>query len=418
MSRQVKVTLPKEVLTLPLAQREDIIKSLADQLQVHTSHDPDRDMWTPDEVPMIAGLEDWFYGELFRSTWDLYTTLIDALGLPVPEAVVTAVEKSFGDEFLDYLQKSNSNFKLGDMIRMNRRNRQKLLQYVADGGVYSKDELNHLQSLIDASMPNYGPLLEAYAVRAVLLGRIKRVADQNTLQMMGTMIERLPARIEQLSLELPPVVLTDSEGKKMAVQLHPLSDAEKHAILYADQHAAQYVTNATTRLKTGIQQIVTDSRRNRETPQVVQQRLLDRFGEQNRDWRRIALTEITDAMANGYLASLKSGQRVTVQGSAHACEDCKRMLIGKIFIVSDRPDDPLTHVWPGKTNIGRKKADWIPTIPLHPHDRCRFTAVSDFQDIDKQSGALYIKPLDELIEEYKKKGLIHPDYDPNVGNPS
>lgn len=420
----VKLTIPTEVLGLPYADREQIMKSIGDTIGVpfppiHTSHDEERGMWTPDEVPLIAELEDWFYGELTRPTVELYNLVMYALDLPTTVTPYSAVFKSFGDGFTDWLSKSDQNsrgFKLQDLVRMNKKSREKLMRYVADGGVYSVEELQRMRSFISANMPDYRPLLEAYAVRGLLIGKVKQVADENNLRLLGTLLSNLPVALEQVRLHPTPVTLTDQRGEHRVLELPPLSDAEVMAVQYAEQHAAHYVTGMSDDVKQDILQAVVSSRRNRLSPQELQQRLLDDLGEHNRDWRRIALTETTDVMAQGYLASLQPGDYVMGQGAANACKHCKRLIIGKSYRISEGPGDVASEVWIGKTNVGNKVKDYVPAIPLHPHCRCRWVKVSQFQSVDEQ-GKLRIKPLEELIEEYKQRGLVHSDYTMDEGAP-
>jgi hypothetical protein len=322
------------------------------------------------------------------------------------------MQKSFGTDASDYLEKAN----LGEIIRMNRASRDKLWQYIADGGTYSREELERLHAFISARTPKFGPLLEAYAVRGVFLGKVKAIADKNSLELLGLMLSQFPVRIEQVSSTSTPLRLRSMGGLEKDIEVPPFTEAELHAVRYAEQHAAQYVTKASDNLKWKIQQAVTEARRNREGSAQLRQKLLDQLGEANRDWRRIALTELTDVMANGYLASLPVGSRLIAQGAVDACPDCKRLLENQVFTLSDGPGDDQTQVWVGKTNVGRKKAAWLPTIPLHPNCRHKWQLLSDFQSLD-QDGNIYIRPLEELIEEYKKKGLIHSEYTMDQGAP-
>lgn len=420
--KKVRFKIPAEVLDLSDDHKLELLKSLGEQMGIavvpnkHTTHDHERTMWTPDEVPIIAELEDWFYGNLSGYTANVYYDVIHALELPEEGEPLVEVVKAIGADAADYLEKANGTFSLGEIIRINREGREKLWKYVADGGTYSRAELERLHAFINVRTPNLGPLLEAYAVRGVFLGKIKAIADKNSLELLGVLLSQLPVRIEQVSKTSTPLALRSVGGLMKEIEVPPLTDAEVHAIRYAEQHAAQYVTRDSDALKWRIQRAVTEARRNRESSQELRQRLLDQYGEANRDWRRIALTELTDVMANGYLASLPVGSRVYGQGAASACPHCKRLIIGKVYTLSDGPLDPLQNVWVGKTNVGRRVREYVPTIPLHPHCRCRWVVLSDFQDVD-DDGNIFIKPLEELIEDYKRRGLAHPEYTMDTGAP-
>lgn len=88
----------------------------------------------------------------------------------------------------------------------------------------------------------------------------------------------------------------------------------------------------------------------------LETKLLDELGTMNRDWRRIAVTEATNALGEGFIASLKPGARVRrVEQYRGACAWCRK-IDGKVLEVVDAADpkkDGETAVWPGKSNIGR-----------------------------------------------------------------
>jgi len=129
----------------------------------------------------------------------------------------------------------------------------------------------------------------------------------------------------------------------------------------------------------------------------LQSTLLDTFGALNRDWRRIAITEAGEVANQAYLGELKSGTQVRrIEHYVGACPFCAT-LNGQVFTWSDRPlNDSFgwTHVWPGKTNVGRSMSArkqtevglverteaelWWPAAGVqHPHCRGRWEAIPD-----------------------------------------
>ena len=123
--------------------------------------------------------------------------------------------------------------------------------------------------------------------------------------------------------------------------------------------------------------------------------MFDRFGEMNRDWRRIAITEAGENANQGLIASLPEGARVRrVEQYANACPFCRK-IDGRVMTVvpdSSPEKDGDTMVWPGKTNIGRSAAPrkktpeglvdrlpsemwWIAAGTQHPHCRGRWVVV-------------------------------------------
>lgn len=129
----------------------------------------------------------------------------------------------------------------------------------------------------------------------------------------------------------------------------------------------------------------------------LQSTLLDTFGDLNRDWRRIAITESGEVANQAYLGELQNGSKVKrIEHYIGACPFCAS-LNGQVFTWSDTPLDDShgwTHVWPGKTNVGRSASprkwddgELIPRTPdelwwpaagvQHPHCRGRWEAIPD-----------------------------------------
>ncbi len=133
------------------------------------------------------------------------------------------------------------------------------------------------------------------------------------------------------------------------------------------------------------------------TPQKLEQALRDEVGTANRDLRRIAITEAGEAANQAFLSEFPEGSKVKrVEVYAGACPFCRK-IDGMVFTWTLEPrgqEDSWTHVWPGKTNIGRsasprKKTEdgglelrtpeelWHPAAGLqHPNCRGRWLLVS------------------------------------------
>lgn len=132
--------------------------------------------------------------------------------------------------------------------------------------------------------------------------------------------------------------------------------------------------------------------------QQLEQRLRDQFGALNRDWRRIAITEVGRDANEGFLASLPVGSRVRrVEVYKGACPFCRRINGLVLTLVSpDKPDkDGWAEVWVGKTNVGRSASPrkrsasgalverephelWWPAAGLqHPNCRGRWLPMPD-----------------------------------------
>jgi hypothetical protein len=88
----------------------------------------------------------------------------------------------------------------------------------------------------------------------------------------------------------------------------------------------------------------------------LQTKLVDAFGTMNRDWRRLAVTEATENLNQGFIASCRPGEKVRrVEKYRGACPFC-RQIDGTVMTVV-APDAPRkdgeTQIWVGKTNVGR-----------------------------------------------------------------
>jgi hypothetical protein len=162
-------------------------------------------------------------------------------------------------------------------------------------------------------------------------------------------------------------------------------------------------------------------------PAKLEQSLRDDFGVMNRDWRRVAITETGEAANLTYLSEFPDGTRVKrLEAYEGACPFC-RSINGRVFVWSEteRPDsDGWTHVWPGKTNVGRSASPrkrteqglvertpaelWWPAAGVqHPHCRGRWLALPDETvppGVDPDFAAWLKQQTDALEAEQKPAG--------------
>lgn len=89
---------------------------------------------------------------------------------------------------------------------------------------------------------------------------------------------------------------------------------------------------------------------------ILEQSLRDTFGALNRDWRRVAITEAGEVANRAYLGEMPDGARIQrLEAYEGACPFCAK-INGQVFTWSTQPlseEHGWTHVWPGKTNVGR-----------------------------------------------------------------
>lgn len=135
----------------------------------------------------------------------------------------------------------------------------------------------------------------------------------------------------------------------------------------------------------------------------VAQDLFNRFGAMNRDWQRIAESEIVESSNNAFLkettAGAAAGERVYFRRvemkDQFVCKFCEKIR-GTVALWSDVPladeniADPHAEVaiWEGKSNVGRKAADyWVPAGLAHPW------CYSEDTEVLTDKGWLFFKEL-------------------------
>lgn len=220
--------------------------------------------------------------------------------------------------------------------------------------------------------------------------------------------------IERLSRSLFDPAKAESEAQALALRSHllwrlgekakagtllpsweeatrGLSRAAHESMAWTKARAAEYVTGLHEQALHALRQALVDSRQAKEGVSKLQQRLFDKFSAQNRDWRRVALTETGMAVANGQLASVDADTEVWLAKWAagpKACPFCRAM-DRQVFRVLSAPDAKkgATSIWPGKHNVGRAMAAyskregrfrtpderWWPCQPAHPNCACSWT---------------------------------------------
>lgn len=197
----------------------------------------------------------------------------------------------------------------------------------------------------------------------------------------------------------------------------------RNTVTFAQQHAGELITNLTQNQYRKIHDTLQNGIENRINHRELRENLFDKFGEMNRDWRRIAETEIGTSMNNGQLITemerAKPGETIFMKGisSSEACPFCLSMVNNQIVVLLPEPpvtDDQVmvngemyTAIWPGKNNYGRRRANWwVSAGTNHPFCRCTWVKhIPGFEDIDARfrasmeaamaEGARRQKPIDD-----------------------
>jgi hypothetical protein len=226
---------------------------------------------------------------------------------------------------------------------------------------------------------------EWLAVRSTLMGRVQANMDKVTAAQSDTLFAAMPTTVAQ------------------AEQAFTMSPAQRAVLQFARARGAENVVQLAGGVRARMRNLVLRKMQadilgdGSAGPGSLQTQLLDTFGELNRDWRRIALTETVENQGQGYIASLKPGTKVRrIEQYANACPFCRK-IDGMVFDVvpptaSDK--DGWKQVWVGKTNIGRSAAPrrregraliernpdemyWPAAGAIHPH--CRGSWLPEIQ---------------------------------------
>jgi hypothetical protein len=251
-------------------------------------------------------------------------------------------------------------------------------------------------------------------VRAALMGKIQ--GNMEAMKQKPNVHE-----MEQI-LELMPMDFAQIPDKV-------LSPIEQAVINIAKLHAAENISNVTDDARHRMRVMIIEHTQARMlgmkdgTDVHLRQRLFDSFGQLNRDFRRIAVTESGEACNQGYIASLSGGARVIRQEAYRgACPFCKS-ISGHTFTVVepskvDKNGD--TEVWVGKTNIGRSASPrkrqggelveresnerwWVAAGVMHPNCRGSWALAPDIEGRPPGVSEEYAAWLDGLLATAGKR---------------
>jgi hypothetical protein len=191
--------------------------------------------------------------------------------------------------------------------------------------------------------------------------------------------------------------LSLSEMRRLA-RLVPLTEVQKTAIEYARKRAAEYVGGMVQRADeevvkmaqgyvnpevelTGdaaeaqreiIREEIAEGMVRRESASQIAGKIGRRTGDWDRNWKLVAQNEITAAHEQGIADWIEKydGEDALVakMPSPQACNTCRKLFLDetgkpKVF--------KLSELQANGTNVGRKKADWRPTVgPAHMNCAC------------------------------------------------
>jgi len=208
-----------------------------------------------------------------------------------------------------------------------------------------------------------------------------------------------------------------------------LTRQEQARIEVMTQSAAQEITNITDKMRGNIKQILIDGVKGKRSKGQVSQALFDKMVGDNRDFQRVADTEIQNAFNNSFVQeevyNTEEGKKAYFKRieviDGNTCPKCKA-INGKIAVWSDKPlndekskDKNADYViWEGKDGF-----EWeCPISVKHPYCRGtwqRYDIGLDNINIDalvaeqSKNAKKWNNAVKAAKEEYKEKGIENPD---------
>ncbi len=195
-----------------------------------------------------------------------------------------------------------------------------------------------------------------------------------------------------------PTSAKDAEAQQRPSGAKPAGEAHDYAVEHANENAAQLLDRMRVDVATRVESIIRETNnkyksnalqnlvRPEEADELVKesmvgeikQRLRDTAGDANRDWTRIAVTEVSNVIGIGstdrIVAQNKDKNlqevyvfRVTVS-DATTCKWCRNFYL-------DADGSPkvyrLSTLLANGSNYGKRTSDWRPVIQAtHPNERC------------------------------------------------
>lgn len=200
--------------------------------------------------------------------------------------------------------------------------------------------------------------------------------------------------------DMDPLVASQTSLNNVSLSNPDFSHLQSQYVLFAQQSSASHIVELTDMAREKIKQTIIDAQRSKWDASKLEAQLFDNFGDFNRDWRRVSTTELQTNIQTGFLveeiekAAKDKREFPFVRGisNGNACEECLRLIDGKVFVVLDNEPPSWDGVfvngkkyhamWPGKSNIGRLRKDWWVCIPLHPNCHCSLVSVyPGYEDI-------------------------------------
>ncbi|EAM1616308.1 hypothetical protein EU642_21985 [Salmonella enterica] len=358
--------------------RPDTVNSALELLFKARQEGEDSFIWTPHESPLIRKMIELFTTRGLMRLESVQKALLrwqnktDADTMPPPSPMTDAMAQSMVNNMARWTAEER------ELVRI-------YLDALPPSMWGLNDHMLSVELVVQTYLPHDELVTEAQwlATKATMMGKVER---NWTKKQAPTLAEA-----DKLLAGMP--------GSPEQAAFFPLSPKEKTTLEFANFRAVENVVslreNVRHKMRATVAKHVEKKLNGDTSGSSLQSELFDTFGELNRDWRRIAITEAGESQLQGMIAGTKPGDKVKrVEQYASACPFCKKIhgVIATV-VTADHPNkDPDTMIWPGKNNIGRsasprkrvgnvlvkRTADelfWLPAGLAHPHCRGRWVPV-------------------------------------------
>ncbi len=227
--------------------------------------------------------------------------------------------------------------------------------------------------------------------------------EKEVSAVFGKVFEGLPEMVVMQAMALGKILayMEADPARREPLRNFRLTEREIETLPYttrltlARDAAASYIVEIADDAREKVRQTILNSIRGQWDPRQLERELFENFSDLNKDWRRVAATEAQYNFQTSYLmatgikdaANGRSYSFLLGSSDATACDFCWSHINGHVFVLvseapvgSDRVDINGTSyevIWPGKTNIGRKRKEWHACVPAHPFCRCGLQAVTE-----------------------------------------
>lgn len=247
-----------------------------------------------------------------------------------------------------------------------------------------------------------------------LVQRYLPTADLRTeadwLATRASIMGRVQAAMREMASEAAAdSILAALPSADQVVERFGVTAEQRSAMEFGRARCAEHVTSMADSVRHRLRNAVVDYQeavilKDPAERQALQTRLFDTFGDMDRDWRRIAVTEATENLDQGFVAAQASGTKLRrVEKYRGACAFC-RTIDGRVMTVvaPSKPDkDGDKEVWVGKTNVGRSASPrkrvggelwdrepqemwWVAAGAQHPHCRGAWVRAAEGASADPE----------------------------------